>query len=396
MSKNSLVTTLNIKHNEIINEMQLEEAKIPILEAEKTRLQDENNELIINDSYIYNKKYIANIEEINIIEKTLAQIKKMRLDYYIKNAGIIFEYNETDKAISFTKNTPINNCFKNKNSEINGNTQIVIPQLPQPIGMASVPVISMPSKSKAELLKIYLANNDPDYVIPSGINTNPNIFCNICNINRELNEHEAKLICRNCGESIQIILESDKPISKDYPTETRHYEYKKFNHFCYWLAKIQGKESCDIPEEVIETIRKAIKKDKIGISGIDDSIIKDYLKRYKNIGYDKYYNHTIYILMKITGIPPITLTLEQEKEYKMMFIIIQELWLLYKPDDRSNFGSYSYIIYKFAQLRGDKYIMRKMKLLKCKEKLHELDIIWKSICKHLGGEEKGWKFMHTY
>ena len=407
MSKNNNIT-LNIKHTELINEMRSEEQTIPIIEEEIHILTEANNELKKDTNYMYNKTYCNNSERIKNLEVSLARIKALKLDYYIKNASIIFEYNEMDKAIDFTKNTYNNNCFKtksnndgqniimNKNISKNINSNITMNgNITMNANINANINTTINNKSKAELLKLYLANNNLDnYVGPP--QENQNIFCETCKINRELNDHEAKLICRKCGDSIQILLESDKPISKDYPNETRHYEYKKFNHFCYWLAKIQGKESCDIPNEVIVTISSAIDKDKIDKKLLDESMIKDYLKRYKNIGYDKYYNHTIYILMKITGNTPITLSLEEEKEYKMMFIIIQELWLLYKPEDRSNFGSYSYIIFKFAQLRKDKHIMKKMKLLKCKEKLHELDVIWKAICKHLGGAEKGWKFIQTY
>lgn len=412
MKKNtSCLPTLSIKHNEIISGIQKLENSIPLLEERKQHLISMNNyEGRDNGTAIASLNNFST--ELAEIDNSIAKIKKMRLDYFIKNADIIFEYNEIDKSnigipgqfqtesssipiatfnSSLKQNPPKkNSCFKNKNTVINSKMN------------------ANKTASKASLLKKYLLNNDPNYnhlfqqtsdgsLVTLNEGLNENTYCFKCNRYRDLNEHEAKLVCYICGESIPVILESDKPSSKDYPTESRHYEYKKFNHFCYWLAKIQGKESCDIPPEVIETIKRDIKRDKItDLTVLDETDIKEYLKKYKSIGYDKYYNHTIFILMEITGNPPIVLSLEQEKEYKMMFIIIQELYEIYKPDDRSNFGSYSYIIYKFAQLRNDVEIMKKMKLLKCKEKLHNLDIIWKKICNHLGGADKGWKFIPTY
>jgi|688.fasta_scaffold248744_2 hypothetical protein len=411
--------TLSIKHNKIITEIKEREKSIPELIKHK-------EELLKHPSMSYEMQYKTNTE-IEKIDNEIATIKKLRLDYFIKNADILFEYNELDNTNLMAHTHPSakarepenapsnnyvsrhNNCFKNKSKK---STTNIITYTQPPIKL-----------SKADLLKKYLLNNDPNYnhmfqysgedeffdknnVLvrthenahsQTNIKINNNTFCYKCNKYRDLNDHEAKLYCFSCGESVPVILESDKPSSKDYPTEARHYEYKKFNHFCYWLAKIQGKESCDIPAIVIETIKRDIMRDKIeNLNLLNESDIKEYLKKYKNIGYDKYYNHTIFILMTITGNPPIILSLEQEREYKMMFIIIQELYEIYKPDDRSNFGSYSYIIYKFAQLRGDVEIMKKMKLLKCREKLHNLDVIWQKICNHLGGAEKGWQYIPTY
>ena len=415
MKKNiANLPTLSIKHNEIITDIKQKERGIPELNAKKKRLIDANEALSSYINYEISAEYLKNISKIEKIDEEIAKIKKMRLDYFIKNADVIFMYNELDKTNLVMTPIPVmstsediikcpqtkpasnniflsNNCFKNKTGKVSESYS----------GTSSI--------SKADLLKKYLLNNDPDYnhlfqyideeqpVKICNAKINKNTYCYKCDRYRDLNEHEAKLYCYNCGESVPVILESDKPSSKDYPIETRHYEYKKFNHFCYWLAKIQGKESCDIPREVIETIKTDLKRDKItNLSLLNETDIKEYLKKYKNIGYEKYYNHTIFILMEITGIQPIILSLEQEREYKMMFIIIQELYELYKPDDRSNFGSYSYIIYKFAQLRGDVEIMKKMKLLKCKEKLHNLDVIWQKICNHLGGAEKGWRYIPTY
>jgi len=83
-----------------------------------------------------------------------------------------------------------------------------------------------------------------------------------------------------------------------------------------------------------------------------DDHVKRYLKKLsvqpKGKKYEKYMTHTTQILFKVNGVPPIQLTHEQEKEYKILFLIIQEPFELFRPDSRSNFSSYSYIIYKFS------------------------------------------------
>ena len=371
MKKNiAALPTLNAAHNEIIINLKNNENKVPGYEAKIVSLTNDNLN-IANSNLLYyiDKTYLYNIDEIKTIKEKLLYIKTAKIDYYLKNANIIFDYNEAEKVSPFSSlaQSAVKTLFDKSKSTVSSYTNNVV------ININASKKNNIYHKSKADILKDYLLNNSANYnhIYIKDVIINDTTYCNNCNVIRELNEHEAKLTCYTCGESINIILESDKPSTKDYPIESRHYEYKKFNHFCYWLAKIQGKESCDIPDEVIETIKNEIKKDRItDLSILDESHIKDYLKKNIGRGYNKYYNHTIYILMRITGIPPIILSLEQEREYKMMFLIIQELYEIYKPEDRSNFGSYSYIIFKFAQLRGDIDIMSKMKLLKCKEKLH--------------------------
>ena len=48
--------------------------------------------------------------------------------------------------------------------------------------------------------------------------------------------------------------------------------------------------------------------------------------------------------------PPPTITPEIEEKIRAMFQDIQAPFLLYCPDDRTNFLSYSYILYKFFEL----------------------------------------------
>jgi len=85
-----------------------------------------------------------------------------------------------------------------------------------------------------------------------------------------------------------------------------------------------------------------------------------------------------------------------EQNLKLMFQKIQEPFELHRAN-RSNFISYSYIIYKFCQLLSDdpeyRTFEKKFTLRKSKDKLREDDRTWKEICTSLGGAEKGWKFI---
>jgi hypothetical protein len=349
------IDTLANKHKIILSELNTNHNKIKDLENDIAKYK---NELKTNiDIIIYNN--LTN--KIQDLTKEIETYKTKRKTYFINSAPLIFDYNNSD--LNFRK--------------IKNNTNI-----------------NIPIKTKKECFDEFLKLNDTNYNFKN-LKEN-NVFCNDCKIYKKLKDSESKLICPICGEITDVIIENDKPSIKDPPPETRQYEYKKFGHFCNWLSKIQGKESCEIHPDVYIMIQNELKLERIyDYTLIDDKDIKRYLKKYIHLGYDKYFNHSIHIYMKISGICPIILTLEQEEIYKRLFLLIQEPYHLYK-DSRPNFGSYSYLIYKLAQLMNHESLCKKMKLLKDKTKLHKLDMIWEKICAHNGGESKGWIFIPTY
>ena len=51
-----------------------------------------------------------------------------------------------------------------------------------------------------------------------------------------------------------------------------------------------------------------------------------------------------------------------------------------------HFLSYSYVLYKFAELLCEDDLLPHLSLLKSHEKLHAQDVIWKNICKDLNWE----------
>ena len=106
----------------------------------------------------------------------------------------------------------------------------------------------------------------------------------------------------------------------------------------------------------------------------------------KKLNRSKYYEHATHILSRLNGNPPPTITPEIEEKIRSMFQEIQAPFLLYCPDDRTNFLSYSYILYKFFELiELDEYKVY-FPLLKSRDRLISHDIIWKQICDYLKWE----------
>jgi hypothetical protein len=171
------------------------------------------------------------------------------------------------------------------------------------------------------------------------------------------------------------------------------YEYKRFTHFCDWLANMQAKESTIVPTDIIEVVKREVIRERMDqrLEQLTVDDIKRYLKKHK---YNKWYDNIPQILFRITKVPPPQMTPDMEHNLKLMFMAIQEPYEMFK-DNRHNFTSYSYIIYKFCQLLGYTAFLSQLKLHKDEGKIYEHDQIWKKICHYMGGEEKGWKFIKT-
>ena len=212
--------------------------------------------------------------------------------------------------------------------------------------------------------------------------------CATCNIPREELTAEGILVCPTCGSEEYSLVVSDSPGFRDPPKERNNYAYKKMNHLNEILNQFQAKESTKIPDEVISEVVCEIKKRRIdNIASLTEQNIREILKKLER---NRYYEHATHILSRLNGNPPPTITSEIEEKIRAMFQEIQAPFLMYCPDDRRNFLSYAYIIYKFLELLElDEYKVY-FPLLKSRDRLIAHDQIWKKICEYLQ-----WEFIQS-
>jgi uncharacterized Zn finger protein (UPF0148 family) len=212
--------------------------------------------------------------------------------------------------------------------------------------------------------------------------------CAPCNIPREEITSEGILVCPKCGSEEYALVVSDFPSFRDPPKERNNYAYKKQNHLNEILNQFQAKESTEIPEDVMNEVICEIKKRRIdNIALLTEQNIREILKK---LGRNRYYEHAAHILSRLNGNPPPTITPEIEDKIRAMFQEVQAPYLLYCPDERRNFLSYSYIIYKFLELLElDEYKVH-FPLLKSRDRLIQHDTIWKKICEYLQ-----WEFIQS-
>jgi hypothetical protein len=193
-------------------------------------------------------------------------------------------------------------------------------------------------------------------------------------------------MCNSCYRYVPYLIENEKPSYKEPPKEVCFYAYKRINHFKEILSQFQGKETTQIPHDVIENIKLQIKKERIELSEITNIKTKEILKK---LGYNKYYEHIPFIKNKL-GIKPPIMSSELEETLCNLFIELQSPYSKFCPDDRVNFLNYYYTAYKLCELLGEIQYLEHFPMLKDKEKRVEQDNIWKKICAELN-----WEFIPT-
>jgi len=210
--------------------------------------------------------------------------------------------------------------------------------------------------------------------------------------NGETTTIESFVTCIECG-CVQENSIMDFQISYKDLCDTlikTNFSYKRINRFNEILSTLQAKETIDIPEYVLASVKKEIVKEGTNLNVLTVKKIKNYLKR---SSLTNYYEHAPYILSSINGKRTLQLSVEVEDKLRDMFKEIQDPYEVAKNivvPKRKSFLNYHYVIYKFAELLSLDSFKQHFTLLKSNEKLRTQDKIWKEICKILD-----WKFVPT-
>ena len=367
-------TTLDGKHKEFINEFDKNEFDtIPKLKQEKELLNQQLDHLDkSNIEQIMDTK--DRIKEINILIK---ELKDKKNNYFLDNSKFIFEYFENKKNITnidpnstsskptTSKNQLLFNFFKIQND--NKDTNIT-------------------ENRNKNIVQKYLSNIDETFIDMNSFVRSTDV-CQHC-FKGELIplDDEGVLICNACAVNIPYLIENEKPSYKEPPKEVCFYAYKKINHFKEILAQFQGKETTQIPDDVIDQIHLQIKKERICLEQLTHYKTKEILKK---LGFNKYYEHIAFIKNKL-GLKPPVFSPELEETLCNLFMETQSPYAKTCPDYRVNFLNYYYVLFKFCELLGEDQYLESIPLLKDREKLIEQDETWKKMCVELD-----WEFIAT-
>jgi hypothetical protein len=363
--------TLDTKHKEFLNEFLKDENTIIDYKHEIDEL---NKKLSENESELNIEEKLEINDRICELKEIIKETKHKKKDYLLNNSKYIFEYFENKKNISTgvkcqtitNKSKLVNNFFKIKD-EIDSEVNLM-------------------QKDNNNIVLKYLSNVSDDFLDINNFVYQSDI-CQVCHKGELIPlEEDGIMICNICSRSIPYLIENEKPSYKEPPKEVCFYAYKRINHFKEILAQFQGKETTQIPEDVIENIKLQIKKERISIYQITNTKTKEILKK---LGYNKYYEHIPFIKDKL-GIKPPIMCQELEETLCNLFVELQAPYSKFCPDDRVNFLNYYYTAYKLCELLGEDNYLEHFPMLKDPEKRMEQDVIWKKICTELN-----WEFIPT-
>jgi hypothetical protein len=371
------ITTLDSKHKELQSDFQyIQDTIIPDLENERNMLK-ERLQILKGGSPPPSgevTKPTSTLEECleikDRIKEITATIKKHQQDYknyYLHNSEYIFEYFETKKTITSggSMKTKSLNAFFN---------------LPEAKKTEEL------FKNQHNNVEKYLASIDQTYMDVSKY-VYPTDICQFCHQGEMIPiESEGIMVCNQCAKQVVFLIDNEKPSYKEPPKEACFYAYKRINHFREILAQFQAKETTCIPDNVLESIKQQIKKERIEISQFTDKKAKEIMKK---LGFNKYYEHIPFIKDKL-GIKPPVMTPDLEDRLCNLFMEIQGPYAKFCPDDRVNFLNYYYTVYKLCELLGRREFLPFFPMLKDREKRIEQDQIWKKICIELD-----WEFIAT-
>lgn len=364
--------TLDSKHKEFVNDFFKDETDIiPKLKEEQHCLKKQLEDQI----QVFQIEQIMELKDrLKEINDTIKELKNKKNNYFLDNSKYIFEYFENKKNINnvedkvvTSKNQLMFNIFKIKQPD-NGKN-----------------LIENENKNK-NIVQKYLRNID-DSFLDMNLFVRETDICQSCFRGEMIPlDDEGVLICNQCAVNIPYLIENEKPSYKEPPKEVCFYAYKKINHFKEILAQFQGKETTQIPCEVVEQIKHQIKKERIGLEDLTHQKTKEILKK---LGYNKYYEHIAFIKNKL-GISPPLFSPELEETLCNLFMEIQAPYAKTCPDYRVNFLNYYYVLYKFCELIEETMYLHNIPLLKDREKLIEQDETWKKMC-----VEMNWEFIPT-
>lgn len=221
--------------------------------------------------------------------------------------------------------------------------------------------------------------------------------CKLCNIPYTTDRKNNEYYCHKCNvvEKIYGVVFEDEQFFYQEGQRTKHGKYEPTKHCKFWIDRILAKECVELPEKLINNIKKCIKRDNIRLEQLSCEDIRTYLKELKMT----FYNNDVSLICKeITKKEPEQLTERELRLLYMYFNKIIQIFDMIKPENKLICSYYPYFIYKIIEhiLKDKIHEKRKKSILsrihlQSRDTLNENDNIMKTICKYI----KDFKYIPT-
>jgi hypothetical protein len=362
--------TIDEKHSQLLDEFRtIETETVPNMESEKADLKEQLKNLHEDDIDV--RMEIK--DRIRDLTAEIKQLKMKKNNYLLENAQYVFNYFEEKKKISIGESSNknvLNSFFKVKPMEN---------------------VLNDPKYNNSrQFYQNYWRNVNKDMCNMGDFSVSVDM-CSRCSVGELIpQDEEGILICNNklCGVYVQHIVDNEKPTYKEPPNEVTYNAYVRLNHFKEILSQFQAKETTQIPPDVMDKIKKRIKKERIQdlATEINYEKMREILKK---LGFNRYFEHIQYI-NSILGIKPPMMSDELQDTLCILFIEIQEPWAIHCPAYRTNFFNCTYTLFQLCVLLDQTQYLPYIPMMKDREKQLEQDMVWKKVCETLD-----WEFVAT-
>jgi hypothetical protein len=380
-SNTNVKKTLDIQHSNKVSQIQDLEQKHDELKQRLKQIINQLDELIklkrtvgLTDKEF--DDYIRFIDERDDLQKDIDGVVEQmnEIDYYVNTAPILFKYYDIIEKGGGDEDM-VNKVDVGENSIL----KFFIKQPEEEEEKKDN------KDDRASLLDKYLMMTDENHVVNVPQETKD--CCKHCgSSNMFMLPNDGINYCNDCYSMEYVTIDHDKPSYKDPPLEVTYFCYKRINHLNECISQIQGKETTDIPAEVYDMILLEIKKQKItNMADLTPKKLRGILKKLK---LNRYYEHLVHLLSKLTGMDIPHLDPEVEERIRVMFKLIQPAFLKHAPKSRKNFLSYNYVLSKFVQLLERDEYMHLFPSLKSRMKVADQDKVWAKICAELN-----WQFI---
>lgn len=365
------------KYNELIKNLESEKTQL----LEKTHLlQYEQKAIDSNQSRGLIRRKLQIEDELRTINKQIQRIDSGEPLEEFKSKIIPFteayerelQINSLEKIRKHTlKNSQLPRDDENDHSQrtITGNTF-------NNTNTTNTNNTNNNNKYSSEVLKDViqeLENKQPE-IIPM-----INEICEECDDVMILESRSSMLVCSCCGNWREYIDATSSHMAYGEEVEFTAFAYLRLNHFNERLTYSQAKESTRITDEDLQKVMdRLIEKRITDPNKITMEMTYNVAKELKM---RHIYKQNTQLWCRITGKSPPRLLPIHEEWLRDMFRAVNQLWNKYKPDERKNFLSYNYCLYKFCELlKFPDEIKNLYKLLKGDKKLEKQDEIFKKVC----------------
>ena len=189
--------------------------------------------------------------------------------------------------------------------------------------------------------------------------------------------------CPKCGYSVAYLDATSTATSFDETVDFSPYSYKRVNHWTMWLQLCQGKEAHRVPDDILQQVMQELYETQkvTDPKQITQKRVRDALRKLR---LRKAYDHVAQVTARLSGVRPLRIPPETEEQLRNMFLQMQQPFQRHAPKTRTNFLSYSYVLYRCFQILGLTHMLDGLALLKGRDKLEANDAIFRKMCVDLG------------